>query len=253
MFFSPRDKSTALGMHTPLYFLTLAFFMTITIISLIISRKMSRKGVKKTILIVGVFLWITEFIKMIFTGITYGIEDVEFIPLYFCSMFMYASILNFFKNKHLQNAGLSFMFFGGILGAVAFFCYPSAVIPNYHLFHFMTLRTFIYHSLMIYVGVLIVITGYYKPEIKHFKEYSIFMGITFILAYIINNVKESNLMYISEPLGIPLSDKVFEMVPNLYPFIFGLLQLVVPFMISYGIYKLVKYILNRKNKMGASI
>lgn len=247
MFFSPRDKSTALGMHTPLYFFTLAVFMIITIVCIIASRKMSHKVVKRTILIVGVFLWITEFIKMIFTGVTYGIEDVEPIPLYFCSMFMYASVLNFFKNEYLKNAGLSFMFFGGILGAVAFFCYPSAVVPNYHLFHFMTLRTFIYHSLMIYVGILIVITGYYKPNIKHFKEYSVFMGITFILAYIINNIEGINLMYISEPLEISLSEKVYEFVPNLYPFIFGILQLVVPFFVTYGVYKLIEFILYRKN------
>lgn len=238
MFFSPKNKETALGMYTPLYFITLAVFIILIIVALFLTRKLKHENVKNIITASGIFMWLTEFGKMIFVGITYGIDEIEFIPLYYCSMFMYACVFFNFKNLHFKNAALSFFFFGGIIGATAFFAYPSAVIPNYHLFHYMTIRTFIYHSLMIYIGFLIIITGFYKPSIKHFKEYSIFMGITFICAYILNLIEGTNLMYISKPLGLEISKIIYNAVPNLYPFLFAILQLIVPFFVSYGFYNL---------------
>ena len=236
MFFAPRNKETALGMYSTGYFMALAVFMVLTIIGIIISKKMNKKQVHKTLLIIGIFLWITEIIKMIFYLVTYGLEEVDFIPLYFCSMYMYASILIIFKNQKLKDTGLSFMFFGGIIGAFIFFCYPSACIPNYPLFHFMTLRTFIYHSLMMYAGFLIVITGYYKPNIKHFVHYTIFLGITFILAYIMNRVLDDNLMYIMKPIKIQISKDLYNYNPTLYPFIVGILEIIGPFFLSYFVY-----------------
>lgn len=245
MFFAPRNKETALGMYSTLYFVALAVCIVLIIIVLIISRKMNKKQVHNTISIIGVFLWITEIIKMIFTGVTYGINKVDFIPLYFCSMFMYACVLVMFKNKNLKNTGLSFMFFGGIIGAIVFFCYPDACVPNYPLFHYMTLRTFIYHSLMIYTGFLIVLTGFYKPDIKHFLHYSIALVITFFCAYIINRIFDKNLMYIMKPLKFSISQNVYDLCPNLYPFIVGVVEIVCPFWMSYFIYWIF---VNTKNK-----
>lgn len=249
MFFAPRNKETALGMYTPLYFIALAVCIILIIVGLILSRKMNKKQVYKTLVIIGIFLWITEIIKMIFYFVTYGLEDVDFIPLYFCSMYMYASALIMFKNEKLKNTGLSFMFFGGIIGAIVFFCYPSACVPNYPLFHYMTLRTFIYHSLMIYAGFLIVITGYYQPNVKHFVHYSIFLGITFILAYILNIVLEDNLMYIMKPIKIAISQNAYNWNPTLYPFIVGILEIVGPFWATYFIYWLVMKIKNINKKV----
>ncbi len=236
MFFSPANKKTALGMYSPLYFIALTFFMTITVIGIILSRKIKKENVRKIIIGIGIFLWLTEFGKMIFVGVQYGIKEVEFLPLYFCSMTMYAALFFLFKSETLKTTACSFLFFGGIVGAITFFLHPSACIPNYPLFHYMTLRTFIYHSLMIYMGFLIVITGFYKPNFSHFKHYLVFLGITFILAYAINLIKGTNLMYIQEPININISKWAYTHFKGLYPFMVGILEAVVPFMVSYGCY-----------------
>ena len=248
MFFAPRNPDTALGMYSVGYFITLGIVLVLITLLLYISKKCDHKKVKRIIFTIGIILWITEFIKMLFTGITYGINDVEWIPLYFCSMGMYACILIMFKNEYLQKAGLSFMFFGGIIGAIAFFCYPDACIPNYPLFHFMTLRTFFYHGVMIYLGLLIVITGFYKPSIKDFKYYAVFFIIVFVLAYIINRIDGCNLMYISYPLNLSLSQILFKRLGILYPFIFGIGQIIGPFFVSYGLLRIYGvFKLNKQN------
>ena len=252
MFFGPRDPQSALGMYSSTYFIALFICMAATATALIFSRKMRKETVKKVVIGVGIFLWLTEFGKMLFVGLTYGIKEVEFFPLYFCSMFMYASVLTCFKNKTLQTTANAFMFFGGIVGAVTFFCFPTAVIPYYPLFHYMTLRTLVYHSLMIYVGILIVMTGYYQPKLKHFKEYAIFLWITFSLAYIFNRLQGTNLMYISEPLNIGFVKAVYAVIPRAYPFIVALIQLVVPFFLSFGVYRFIIYLQERRKTANKS-
>lgn len=255
MFFARANKETALGMYSPMYFITLLFFLIITTLAIILSKKMKKETVHKVLVYIGIFLWLTEFGKMVFHGITYGLKSVEYLPLYFCSMTMYACILLCFKNSILQKTACSFLFFGGIVGAISFFLYPDACVPNYPLFHYMTLRTFIYHSLMIYMGFLIVITKYYIPKLMDFKYYIVFLGITFIFAYTINITNNQNLMYIQKPLKIKISESAYEILGGGYPFIVGMLEAVVPFFISYGSYKFVlalKNTITKKIKNGCN-
>ena len=244
--FSPRDKSTACGMWSPTYIIALAVTLTLVVLAIRFSRRMSKERMRLMLIIASVFAISTEIIKMIFVGVTYGIDEVEFIPLYFCSLFMYSTVLAATKCEALRNTGLAFLFFGGIIGASAFFIYPDACIPNYPIYHFMCLRTMIFHGLMIYVGFTVVITGYYRPDVRHFKNYLIAMCIIGIGAYTYNMLFGTNLMYISEPLGIPLSEAVYDAIPTLYPLVFMIAQIFVPFFASYGIYRAVLYLISRR-------
>lgn len=243
--FSSANKQTACGMWSPTYIIALTIVITLIVVGLIFSSKMSSKGVHIVLIVMALFSGLTEIGKMIFVGVTYGIKEVEFLPLYFCSLFIYSTIFACFKNKILQTTGLSFLFFGGIIGATAFFIYPNACIPNYPIYHYMCLRTMLFHGSMIYTGILIVITGYYKPNIKHFINYVIALAIVCILAYIINVTTGSDLMYISKPLPFSLSKTVYNAVPQLYPFIIMILETVVPFFASYFIYCLITFIIKK--------
>lgn len=245
--FSPANKATACKMWSPTYIVALVVVLLMVIIGLVFSRKMKEKHVRLVLIIMAIFGISTEIIKMIFVGVTYGIEKVEFLPLYFCSLFMYSTVLAATKVKVLKNTGLSFLFFGGIIGATAFFIYPSACIPNYPIYHFMCLRTMLFHGSMIYAGILIVITGFYKPKLKHFLNYFVALIIVCLLAYIINLTTGSDLMYLSKPLDFEISKVVYNKVPNLYPFIVMILEITVPFFTSYLIYYLISLIITKIN------
>ena len=245
--FSPRDKATACGMWSGTYIIALAITLTLAVTAIYLSRKMKERGVRRLLLASSVFTISTEIVKMVFVGVTYGIEEVEFIPLYFCSLFMYSTVLALTKRDALRNTGLAFLFFGGIIGAVGFFSYPDACIPNYPIYHFMCLRTMIFHGLMIYVGFTVVLTGYYKPSVRHFKNYLAAMCIVGIGAYIYNLIFDTNLMYISKPLGLEISAAVYQAAPKLYPLIFMTAQIFAPFFASYGVYRAVLYFINKRH------
>ena len=244
--FSYRNKATACGMWSVTYIIALAVTFACVALALYFSKNISRRGVKRVLIGSSIFTISTEIIKMIFVGVTYGIDEVEFIPLYFCSLFMYSTVLAVLKNDTLRNTGLAFLFFGGIIGASAFFAYPSACIPNYPIYHFMCLRTMIFHGLMIYVGITVVRSGYYKPDIRHFKNYAVALSVVGIGAYIHNKLLGTNLMYISKPLGLEISKWAYEISPEIYPLIFMILQIAVPFFVSYGIFSLIMIIECRK-------
>lgn len=246
--FSPANKATACGMWSPTYILALLITLVLVGIGLFCSRNITRRGVRHVLIAAAIFSISTEIVKMIFTGVTYSVEKVEWTPLYFCSCYMYALVMALSGRKTLETVGLTFLFYGGILGAAAFFAYPSACIPRYPIYHFMCLRTMLFHGSMIYVGILIVLTGYYQPNRKHFRYFAGMIGVIGLLAYGINHFTGSNFMYISEPLKIDLFKTVFTAVPRLYPFLGIVLQMVGPFWVTHGVYCLLTREIERKEE-----
>ncbi len=247
--FSPANKATACGMWSPTYIVALLITLTLVALGLYLSRKMGRRGVRNVLIAAAVFSISTEIVKMIFAGVTYGLAKVEWTPLYFCSCYMYALVMAVSGKKTLEDTGLAFLFYGGILGATAFFAYPSACIPRYPIYHFMCLRTMLYHGSMVYVGILIVLSGYYRPDRNHFRNFAWMIGIIGILAYIINRFTGENFMYISKPLNIAVFKTVFNAIPQLYPFLGILLQMVGPFWFTHGVYRLLISKQERKEEL----
>lgn len=237
--FSPADKSIACGMWSPTYILALVIALTLVGLGLFLSRHMTKRTVRTVLIIAAIFSISTEVIKMLFIGLTYGLDEVEWIPLYFCSCYMYALVMALSNNRNMQDMGLSFLFYGGIVGALAFFAYPSACIPRYPIYHFMCLRTMLYHGSMIYVGILIVMRGVYAPTANHFRLFALMMGTIGLAAYAINLLTAENYMYISKPLNIGVIKALYRAIPNLYPFLGIVVQIFLPFGITEGIYRLI--------------
>lgn len=229
--------------------LALAVTLALVAIGLWRSGKMGEKAVRRVLIAAAIFSISTEIIKMIFVGVTYGIEDVEWTPLYFCSCYMYALVMALCKRETLRTTGLAFLFYGGIIGAAAFFAYPSACIPRYPIWHFMCLRTMLYHGSMLYVGILIVMRGFYRPDARHFKYFAAMIGIIGVLAYNLNGLLGENFMYISKPLNIPLFKTIYAAVPGIYPFLGILLQMTGPFWFMEGIRLLATQKRNRKEEL----
>lgn len=237
--FSPADKATACGMWSQTYFLALAITLAIVALGLFFCRKATPKTVRALLVAAAVFSISTEIMKMVFIGLTYGPEKVEPIPLYFCSCYMYALVMALSKRRKLQETGLTFLFYGGIVGALAFFAYPSACIPRYPIYHFMCLRTMLFHGSMIFIGLLIVMRGVYTPSADHFPCFSQLIGAVGLAAYFMNLLTGADYMYISQPLDIPVVERIYDAIPNLYPFLAIMLQIFAPFWLTEGVSRLI--------------
>lgn len=218
------------------------------VLFLVLTRHFDNAQIKKTILILFWIVVVLEILKIIWNlTIRENVTFNQWIPLYFCSLLMPALGLAGYGNKFLEKLGLSFLFYGGIVAGAMFVLWPTSALPEQPLLHCLTFHTLFYHSASVAIGLLIVLRKYFIPNIKDIIPYSIIVFTFCLIAYIFNLITGSNLMFISYDnamFPLTLASKIFG---PLYPLGITLVQIIGPFFISFGVYKLLKLIKKENN------
>ena len=120
---------------------------------------------------------------------------------------------------------------GGILGGIVFMILPTTSLPAYPMLHIVSLHSFLYHGTMVYLGILINITHYIELNASDIRYYAGLVGIVCVLAYIINEVFDCNLMFISKNFpGTPL-EILYNITGPFYTIIMSIAQMTLPFYI----------------------
>lgn len=251
MFFAKPGEYEACGIFSKEHFILLGISFFVIIIGVYFTRKMDKEKVLKTIRIATIFLWILEIIKIIF-NLAIGNADKpnSYIPLYFCSLILYAGVLSGFCKGKLKKIGDVFIATGAIVAGLVFLIYPSTSIITYPLFHFISLQSFILHSLMIYLGVLVNITGYVKIQGKDIIYYASLIILIGVIAYIFNLFFDSNLMFVSHDFpAIKIIHYFYIKLGVIFPIFMILVQAILPFYIIYYIKCLLKLIKYKKKEL----
>ena len=119
--------------------------VTIVCIAIAIKNtyKSSKEEVKKIIKNCTIMLWFMEIFIIIFKLCTGDPRNVNnYVPLYYCSILLYAGTLSsFFKGK-LKRMGDVFLATGGIIGGIVFILLPTTSLPAYPALHIVSLHSF---------------------------------------------------------------------------------------------------------------
>lgn len=239
-----------LGVYEPCGIFTRDHFILIgiTIICIFLALKYtsnkSKDEVYKTIKWITIAMCVLEVIKIIYSITQNSIYDVNtYMPLYYCSILLYAGLLSSFGKGVFKRVGDVSLATGAIIGGVVFIIYPSTSLPMYPAFHILSIHSFLFHGTMIYLGILINKTRYIELEKKDVKYFASLIGIMSIVALIINNLFNGNLMFISNNFpGTPI-----EILYNLtnegiwYSLIMIIAQMTLPFYISYYVIKKLSF------------
>ena len=241
MFFAKPGEYEATGLYTIGHLI----LFVITVIGIIVAIKFTKNKkepqVKKIIQIVTVFIWILEIIKIIF-NLAVGNADKPntYIPLYFCSIILYAGIFSGFCKGKLKRVGDVFIATGGLIAGIIFIICPSTSLPTYPIGHFISIQSFIFHGSMIYLGLLVNITNYVKITSKDIIYYAGLMFVISIIALGFNNIFDCNLMFISQDFpGTPIHI-LYTICGNWFTFWMIFLQATVPFYVVYLVLKIIK-------------
>ena len=246
MFFSKSNEFEACGMFSIGHLILLISTILLISVALYFSRNMNKEQIKKTIKCITIVMWVLEIIKIIFNIIIGNISNPNtYIPLYFCSLILYAGILSSFCKGKLKRVGDVFLSTGGIIAGICFLVYPSTSITIYPIFHYISLQSFILHGAMIYLGILMNIKNYIDLEMKDIKYYFILIVIISVIAYIFNLVFDSNLMFISKNFPGTIIELIYNNTGILFPFVMILIQATLPFLVIYFIKNII---LKQKNK-----
>lgn len=228
------------GMYT---FQHIALFaVTIIVISLAVkfTKIKEKQNVKKIVRILTIIIWILEIFKTIYVfKMGDGGNLNKSVPLYYCSLLLYTGLLSSFGKGKIQRIGDVFLSTGGIVAGIVFIIFPTTSLPEYPVWHFISLHSFLYHGVMIYIGVIMNKFNYIELNKKDIIYYAGLITIICILAYIINIQYGSNLMFISRDFpGTPL-EFIYKHTGKFFPIFMSAVQITLPFYVVYGIKTLV--------------
>lgn len=245
-FFAECGEYPAAGLYSYEHIILLLFCFFVLTIVIIKTRKKVNNPVK-VIKVVSIVILVLEVIKVIW-GSFVGRYNAwyEYLPLWFCSLFIPISIIAGFTKGKVQHTALTFMFYGGIVGGIVYLFCPTTSIGRYPLFHFITFHSMFYHVLMIYMGYFIIYQGLLKPNIKDLKWYFYITTFFCIISLIINKCLGTNYMFLSGYSNNPVLELIYNLTGVLYPLVIILGQNLGTFFISFGIYKLIEHFENKE-------
>lgn len=215
-----------------------------TIMGLIIAVKNTKvnkkQDIKKIIRILTCIVWVLEILKIVYNIVTGQAKNLnKVVPLYYCSLLLYAGLLSSIGKGKIERLGNVFLATGAILGGTVFIIFPTTSLPEYPMFHFISINSFFFHGTMIYLGIIINKFKYIELKTSDLKYYATMIIAVCIPAYIVNSIYGSNLMFISQDFpGTPVSI-LYHYTGKLFTPIMILIQMVVPYFIVYSILNLI--------------
>ena len=163
MFLAKPGEYEACGMFTFQHFI----LIVVTILGIIVALKytLNKKEVIKIIKNCTIFVWICEILIIAFKIAINGTSNLnQYVPLYYCSLLLYSGLFSSFGKGKLKRIGDVFLATGGIVGGIIFILFPSTSLPTYPMLHLVSIHSFVFHGIMLYLGILINSTNYIELE-----------------------------------------------------------------------------------------
>ena len=163
--FLPAADQIPGTLFTPLHFAVSACWVALIVVLCIILRKKEEKTFRHIytgLWIACVILEITKITWETVSGVTVNFEWGGVLPLYPCSIFMYAMPLAIWGKGWVRRAGCGYVCSLGFLGGAINFVYPANVINNYSCISFAGFHTLFYHGVLVFCAVTMLMSGYHS-------------------------------------------------------------------------------------------
>lgn len=248
-FFSPEDfeKFPPCGMYSITHIIVALICFIVIALLCYKFKKVSKNKLIVFIRVSAIVLTILESIKIGY-NFYYGYTKlINWLPLSFCSLFIYALYISGFCKGEIQKIGLSFLSGGGIVCGTTFLLMPTTSLTLHPMFHYLSVYSMLFHSLMIFVGVIVYSNNMIEINKKGYKYYLIFSGIFIFIALIVNIIVDENLMFLMYPLNIPI-EFLHTIANNALPiYVVGAISiyLIIPYFGSLLIFLIIKKLKNK--------
>ena len=229
------------------------------ILLLIILRKSKNERVKKIIRIVSIFLTLLYIVKTIcesYYDITQGGGfNYYLLPFDTCSFVMLAGLLSSFCKGKIKEYSDAWLSTGCILGGFATMIFLNA-FKYYPFFSFGAFYSMLWHFLMVFLGLLLIVTNYvpmnYKTILKgylfHVIVSLIVIPIDFIFNYDFMLYKDLGSVPIFEDIASKLTSSGLQFLNPIMMLILYFICFHIVFCVPWGIKKLISIIKGGKNE-----
>ncbi len=168
-FFTHKDKLAPAEqlpgtMFTPLHFIVAGIILAIVIAGAILVHK-KEKLIKPLFIILWATVTVLEVVKITWestTGNEVRLEVTGILPLYPCSIFMYAMPFAIWGKDRVKTAACGYVCTLGLLGGSVNFFYPMTVLYRYSIISFSAMHSMIYHAVMLFTCLTMLLSGYHR-------------------------------------------------------------------------------------------
>lgn len=240
--FAPRGIGEPCGMFTLPHIVTL--FIVLIVVGLLLYKCNGLKE-QKIILIIkvmAIIITILEIIKIIY-NLHFGYDTLDnYMPLSFCSLFIYSLWLAGYGKGIIKKVGFSFIVGGATICGLSFLIFPTTSLTMHPIYHYLSMYSMFFHGVMLFMGLLIFINNLYKFNLNNYIIYILYCLFFMVIVLILNRIYQSNLMFLSRPFNIPLKifDNIYNITPILYQISIILVYLTIPYLLIYLISKITK-------------
>ena len=249
-FFAQRGEFPAAGLFSGGHLLMLGVcLLTLGILIYWTIKKPAPKPYR-TLRLVAMLVFVLEIVKTMW-GLSAGRYDewYEYLPIWFCSLFIPFSLLAGFGKGKLRELSLSFLYYGGLIGGCTYLVFPTTSIGRYPFWHFITFHSMLYHTLMIATAIYIVRNGLFVPDKKYRRGYVLLVIATCVLAYVVNEALGTNYMFLAKPASNNFLLKLALAITGpLYPVAVTLWQAYVSYFMASWFYHFCKKYTDRTEK-----
>ena len=168
-FFTHKDKLAPADqlpgtMFTPLHFIVAAIILAGVIVGAIFVSK-KEKLIKPLFIVLWATMTVLEVVKITWestTGNTVRLEVTGILPLYACSLYMYAMPFAIWGKDKVKFAACGYVCTLGLLGASVNFFYPMTVLYRYSVISFSAMHSMLYHAVRLFTCLVMLISGYHR-------------------------------------------------------------------------------------------
>lgn len=163
-FLPPADQLPG-TLFTPLHLAVAAVFVAAVVILGLWTAKRSEKVLRRVLACLWVLMIIAEPTKIVWEtlcGRTVAFNWTGVLPLYPCSIFMYAMPFAIWGSGYVRKAACGYVCSLGLLGGVINFVYPVNVLGTYSCLSFAGMHTLVYHSVIVFCALTMLVSGYHS-------------------------------------------------------------------------------------------
>lgn len=251
IFFSPENTETACGMFTLPHIISLALCLILICVSVCFTKKLTDNGILRIARISAYVFTAMEIIKIaykIYWGYTEYLD--YYLPISFCSMFIPALWLYGYGKGIFKEIGRCFIRYGCFTGGIAFLTVPATSLMMHPIYHYLSIHSMLFHSAMVYFGVIFFIRREKSVTKRDFITYSSFILSICSIAIILNLLTGSNLMLLSFPLNIPVEivNTIAAKLPALYTLSAVIIYTLFTFGVAFAVETLTDKITKKASK-----
>ena len=226
------------GMFTLTHYIYIGITVGAVILLVYLSRNASDEQYKKIRLGLAIALTVMEVVK-IGLRVYKGQSPDDWIPFYFCGLFLFALWFSMTRSQILSTVGNTYITMGAIMAGLIFTVYPSTSLALFPVWHPASIHAAVYHGAMMYMGALTLMNHRYVPENSHYKYYCSYITVVCLISIVLNRYLGTNCMFLDNPFGMPLLSELNEWCPPIYKLLAWFGQSTVLYWFDIGAYRLI--------------